>query len=751
MGIHRAYRVFSFHAAAALLVCALLASCIPTTPVDPGPKIRYFDTALEFATGNQPFAVLATDLDGDGRTDAVTANLSANAISVLLGDATDTFLAAVDYPTGEGPAEIVPGDFNGDGNQDLVVANSESDDLSVLLGVGDGTLMPELRLGLLTGAGPLAVAVGDVNNDGAEDIAATDATSGNVTLFLGVGDGTFGLPSFLPAGPGTRSVDMADLDADGNLDLVTADRNSNSVSVLMGNGDGTFGTAGAFAVGTAPRQAEAVDFNEDGDLDILCTNTGSADISVLIGRGDGTFNAELRTVLQQIPTRFSIADVDGDGHEDLVAALFSRDDSQALGACGILYGDGTGGFDGQRNFGVGLGSLDVAVARVDNDARLDLLTADLPRNRLTLVYGRANRRMAAEQRFAVGASPRVALAADVNDDGDTDLLVANQDDRSVTVLEGDGTGQFDRLHTVLTDEVPRDMKLALIDEDDIPDLVVAMLDPSTPTTGDAVAIYSGNADGTFDNSPFETLSIPNRRPRSVDTGDMDGDGDIDIVTGDSNADEITVFLNNGDGTVANGTPFEARNFPLSIHLADVNRDNALDVVYLSTADPSDPGDSADSRLSRMFGLGDGTFATTTRLRVATGAGPRHLALRDLDGDGDLDAVTAQPGADRINVHIATPAGSYSVGEELRAGLSPAETVTAEVSGDSLPDIISINSSNSINVLVNRGSMRFQPAVEYTAGYGPVSGAVGDFNNDNKADMAVVNQDSNDVSVLLGIM
>jgi hypothetical protein len=96
-------------------------------------------TATAYAAGAGPEDVVTGDFNGDGKRDLVTANSTANTISVLLGNGDGTFRAKVDYSVGKQPVSLAVGDFNGDGKTDIALANQSAKTLSILLGNGDGT------------------------------------------------------------------------------------------------------------------------------------------------------------------------------------------------------------------------------------------------------------------------------------------------------------------------------------------------------------------------------------------------------------------------------------------------------------------------------------------------------------------------------------------------------------------------------------------------------------------------------------
>ena len=161
-----------------------------------------FQQGGSYSTGASPLAVVAADLNGDGKLDLATSNSQGVGVSVLLGNGDGTFQAAVNYPVSGFPESLAVADLNGDGKPDLAVANlltltaNAKSTVSVLLGNGDGTFQPETTYPV--GKEPFFVAVGDFNGDLKKDLAVADFLSGDVTILLNTG-----AVSFSPTSPVT--------------------------------------------------------------------------------------------------------------------------------------------------------------------------------------------------------------------------------------------------------------------------------------------------------------------------------------------------------------------------------------------------------------------------------------------------------------------------------------------------------------------------------------------------------------------
>jgi hypothetical protein len=119
--------------------------------------------------------------------------------------------------------------------------------------------------------------------------------------------------------------------------------------------------------------------------------------------------------------------------------------------------------------------------------------------------------------------------------------------------------------------------------------------------------------------------------------DLNGDGNLDLVTANSGARSASVLLGRNDGTFARKVDVAIHGAPGSIVVGDLDGDGKLDL--LTTND--------DESVSVFPGHGDGTFATEERYPLENGS--RGLVLGDLDRDGRSDLVMTAFGSNAIVV------------------------------------------------------------------------------------------------------
>ncbi len=334
----------------------------------------------------------------------------------------------------------------------------------------------------------------------------------------------------------------------------------------------------------------------------------------------------------------------------------------------------------------------------------------------------------------------------MNNDGAVDLVTANLDSEDISVLLGVGNGYFTAaIHTSVSD-VPRAIAAGDLDEDGHLDIAAVNLRQSR------VSVLLGQGDGTFAAERRFLLLPPGEggssEPRSVALGDLDRDGHLDIVAGSVNRDAVAVLLGDGTGDFGAAAETEVGNFPLAVKLADLNADGRPDLVFVSTNDPDDSGDQAQPRVVRVLGVGDGGFDDDTNTRYTVGAAPRDLAVADLNGDGFPDAVSVHPGDDSLYILAGRSGGRLSGGDRERAYSAPNSVAAADLNGDGRPDLLTTHDGHTAGVLLNRGGLAINSVMHFYAGASPIAGISADVNGDGRADVILANRSSDDVSVLL---
>ena len=355
-------------------VLAQMATFAPQTPV------------LSTGSNTAPTTPVVTDLNGDGHPDIVVADAYGGTLRVLLGDGTGHFvLQAPALSTGAAsfPSSVVLADVNGDGKLDAITANLESNTLGVLLGHGTGQFTLQANPPA-TGDSPSRGAVADVTGDGKLDAITANMGSSTLRVLLGDGAGHFA-PQPNPPATGTAPDDMAvaDVNGDGHPDVLTANQVDETLSVLLGDGAGHFALQAnppTTGTGNKPYGVAIADVNGDGKPDALTANQDASSLSVLLGDGAGHFALQapaLSTGAASFPSSVVLTDVNGDGKLDALVPIYVG----TVKSLGVLLGDGAGHFALQANptatGGGAFNLFSLAVADVNGDARPDAIATDL--------------------------------------------------------------------------------------------------------------------------------------------------------------------------------------------------------------------------------------------------------------------------------------------------------------------------------------------------------------------------------------
>jgi CSLREA domain-containing protein len=688
-------------------------------------------------------SIVTGDFTADGHADL--AAVIGGSVSVLLGNGDGTFAPPVTYAVGSNPTGLVAGDFTGGGHLDLAVANGGDNTVSVLMGNGDGTFQPQVTYAV--GSDPQGIVAGDFTGGGHLDLAVSDSGSDTVSVLMGNGDGTFAPQVTYAVGENPAGIVAGDFTGQGRLDLAVVDSFSSTVSVLLGNGDGTFGPQVTYAVGKRPAGIVAGDFTGDGRLDLAVTNSLSNTVSVLLNNGDGSFAPQVTYNVGAQPSGIAAGDFTGDGDLDLAV-------TSVLGYVSVLLGYGDGTFRTPITAAVG-GTLGALVAGdFFGDGRLDLAVAvngtdfNQPTDGVSLLLGYGNGTFVPESGplgNPVGAAPDAIVAGDFTGDGLTDLAVTNDGSSTVSVLLGNGDGTFAPQATYAVGMNPVGIVTGDWNGDGLLDLAVANSGTNT------VSVLLGNGDGTF--APQVTYAVGSD-PQAIVAGDFTGDGRTDLVVSDG--DGIQILLGNGDGTFEPAKTI-APGLSGSLVAADFTKDGPLD---LAVAGGGDTG-----TVSVLLGNGDGTFAPAGTYVVGTH--PVGIVAGDFAGNGLIDLAVANEGVlitnpGSVSVLLGNGDGKFAPPVTYKLNDNPAAIVAGDFTGGGHLDL-ALTSQDlyggaegteliySTTLLPGNGDGTFasQTFIDSQNQYSGTAIAAADFIGDGHLGLAIVENASSAVSVLLG--
>jgi len=232
---------------------------------------------------------------------------------------------------------------------------------------------------------------------------------------------------------------------------------------------------------------------------------------------------------------------------------------------------------------------------------------------------------------------------------------------------------------------------------------------------------------------------------------------VDIPGQNSDSSVVYLFLGNGDGTFQSPKQLSVSPLgPVAILAGDFNGDGKLDLAVLSSFLHDHVG-----RVSILLGDGKGGFGHPISFPLL-GLIPKYpvaMTLADFDGDETLDIALAYANSDAtgtsfVQILLGNGDGTFRRGVRAQAGLDPQAIATADFNGDGIPDLAVPDTthqltSSYLSILVGKGDGTFQPPAKFRVhGVGASGVTVADFNGDGKPDVATVNVNSQNVSVLL---
>jgi hypothetical protein len=663
--------------------------------VDPEGAFRGFASGVDFGNADSKTSSLFLgDLNGDGYLDVVAGNdgetntLYLNngvnsdgtfrgfANGVVIGsDADFTFALALGDVDSDGDLDVLTGNFS---QTNKLYLNNGVDSEGTFNGFSNGKAISRDT------DDTFSIALGDMDRDGDLDLVAGNRDQAN-TLYLNDGSGAYanGIVIGSETDP-TLSVVLADVDGDGGLDVLTGNSNTGNKLYLNDNSRGfgdpfgygndynktiPFGLIGHTNVITLG------DVDNDGDLDVLTGNEllgsdeGGATNKLFINDGSGGFGIGVDISNDTDKTSsLALGDLDGDGDLDLVVGNNGQDSTDSTEFSKVHLNNGNGSFaNGVPLANIGLKFLTNAITLgdVDNDGDLDILTG----NELSGSGGGTNKLFInnGSGGFALGVDISIddditsSLAlGDLDGDGDLDLVVGNKGGNAGAGVNSDNSSK--------------------------------------------VHLNNGvNSDGTFRGFANGVPITRSRNTYAIALGDVDGDGDLDVLAGNSSSQTNKLHLNNGSGDFSGGVPIGTDMYNTrSLVLFDVDSDGDLDVVA---------GNSAQNN-KLYLNNGKGIFSVTGKDIGNDTDLVLSITFGDIDGDGDLDLLQgSDQGLNKL--HLNNSLGGFAttaedIGSDTGLTLSLA---LGDVDGDGDLDVLEGNHSQTNKLYLNNGNGSFDDPLD----------------------------------------
>ena len=336
-----------------------------------------------------------------------------------------------------------------------------------------------------------------------------------------------------------RSVFTADINGNGHQDVIASARIGDFHIAWFENldGEGNFGVPQIIEDDLSGQihKVVAADLDNDGDVDVLASAYFSGEI-VWYENLDGRGSFSARKVVDIIPRTDSViaADVDGDGDLDIIGVS----DDHGL----FWFENLDGNFSEKKPIDSQISSRSVVAVDFDGDGDLDIL-----------INGHTNYKISWYENLdgqgnfgpiqivdGTGMYANMVAAGDINGDGAMDIVFVSNADNEVAWFENlDGLGNFGPKKTI-TNTLTKAWAVYIADLDNDGDMDV--LATSVETYGGEV-VWFENLDGQGNFSEKKIISTEVMSPRSVIAADIDGDGDMDVISASQNDNKIAWYRN----------------------------------------------------------------------------------------------------------------------------------------------------------------------------------------------------------------
>ncbi len=620
----------------------------------------------------------------------------------------------------------------------------------------------------------LSVAATDLNGDGRADLVAANNTADEIWVWINEENALDPDEvdwTRLTAATGVAEPSMvlaADMNMDGHVDIVVVDTEGDRLLWLQNDGGATpgFTTIEISAVEDGIRSIALGDLNADGYPEIFSASTNDGRVAWWANGGGLTPTFTPTDITAALTDVYSIAvhDMDRDGDLDVVAGTATP----AFDSGALLWFDSDGSYPPvftERAITTGGAVQSVSVGDVDNDGDGDILSSNRTDNAL-YVYENRLCAVGFPDRFVASSEAMGAdavHAADLTGNGAPDIVVASllSTTRGITWFANDGSTIPTLTEADLALDAsgnrPQSVSSGDIDGDGDLDVLAAS------EVGNWIRWYENDGSGSPSFTPHDvTLTMFNAR--DVIAADVDNDGDMDVIGASSTENKVSWFENNGE-TMPTFTEHVVTRSAIgawSVFAGDIDLDGDIDIASASINDGRIVWYANDGSMPPIW---TATNVFTPAVNVIPAA--IDVIGADLDQDGDIDLVAASVYKDKVawyeNTTILGEQQTLPFEERIitqSVGLEPgfaagaSSVFAADMDGDGDLDLVvtaALNNRLAWFESDGREQPSFFPRIISSDTEGSRSAVAADLNGDGLTDIINASAIDNSISTFLSVV
>ena len=576
----------------------------------------------------------------------------------------------------------------------------------------------------------------DVDNDGDKDIFAYKAS--NLVVYERLANGQYSKPQTITTPFATLfNAQMGDLNGDNLPDLVMI--TSNSITWMPNTGSFTnFSTINMISTNNVPNSVKLVDRDADGDLDIFYYD--SFDSGWFINNNNATsftYSAYFGSGIGELV----VQDVNGDNAADFISKAADGQNFLRLTYYDATATNSYAFIETLDSFALGGYS---AIGDLDGDGDNDITRAYLNGNARQLIWYRNNGVSGFATKVVIAnltSNPSGIYVGNVNSNGAGDIVLTYENPYRISWVRSNGDGNFAAEQTITTNaELVRQVKIADADGDGFNDVFFTSYYDSKmsylKTSGTATPTFT---EVRLNNATFGAFSVA--------AGDLDNDGDKDIVQASLIDRKISWFKNeNSTFSSQQNIISEFETYaPYRVRMTDIDNDDDQDLLYFSIWEVNTDDFGALYLLKNSNNAT--TFTKTTLLSLNTNI--LTYELLDVDSDGDQDIVIASQNFElRLiknngNGTFAAPTifSTYSFNN------APGSLAAADFDGDGDTDIATRRTDGELSWFENDGGAFTTKNVVLPIGGIPIAVNAFDYDNDGDQDLLYTQYQQGRIGVL----